>query len=90
MRMRSGLSRDETLTKISEVSVVVISRVSLLVTTLENHCTRTAQSSRGGCSRRAHKIIHLAVKKGNILFNVLLLKRFIANLLSYKSSCASA
>ena len=48
-------------------------------TTLENHCTRTAQSSRGGCSRRVHKIEYLAVKKGNILFNVLLLKIFIAN-----------
>ena len=24
--------------------------------TLENHCTRTAQSSRGGCSRQVHKI----------------------------------
>ena len=32
--------------------------------TLENHCTRTAQSSRGGCSRRVHKIVYLAVKKG--------------------------
>ena len=27
----------------------------LTIVTLENHCTRTAQSSRGGCSRRAHK-----------------------------------
>ena len=24
--------------------------------TLENHCTRTAQSSRGGCSRQVHEI----------------------------------
>ena len=30
--------------------------------TLENHCTRTTQSSRGGCSRRVHKIVYLAVK----------------------------
>ena len=35
--------------------------------TLENHCTRTAQSSRGGCSRRVHKIVYIAVSKGNIL-----------------------
>ena len=35
--------------------------------TLENHCTRTAQSSRGGCSRRVHNLVYLAVKKGNIL-----------------------
>ena len=30
-------------------------------TTIENHCTRTAQSSRGGCSRQVHKIGYLAV-----------------------------
>ena len=47
--------------------------------TLDNHCTRTAQSSRGGCSRRVHKIDHLSVKKGNNLVNVLLLQIFIAN-----------
>ena len=44
-----------------------------------NHCTRTAQSSRGGCSRRVHKIEYLVVNNGNILVNVLLLKIFIAN-----------
>ena len=38
--------------------------------TLENHCTRTAQSSRGGCRRRVHKIEYLAVNKGNILVNL--------------------
>ena len=39
--------------------------------TLENHCTRTVQSSHGGCSRRVHKIEYLAVNtcKGNILVN---------------------
>ena len=37
--------------------------------TQENHCTRTAQSSRGGCSRRVHKIVYLAVYKGNVLVN---------------------
>ena len=38
--------------------------------TLENHCTRTAQSSRDGCSRRVHTIVYLyfvAVNKRNIL-----------------------
>ena len=30
--------------------------------TQENHCTRTAQSSRVGCSRHEYKIMHLAVK----------------------------
>ena len=38
---------------------------------LENHCTRTAQSSRVGCSRRVHRIVYLAVKKGNVLVNIL-------------------
>ena len=33
--------------------------------TLENDCTRTAQSSLGGCSGRVHKIVYLAVYKGN-------------------------
>ena len=48
---------------------------------LETHCTctRTAQSSRGGCSRRVHKIVHLAVKKGNTLINILQVKVLIAN-----------
>ena len=31
--------------------------------TLENHCTRTAQSSRIGYSRKVHRIVYLAVKK---------------------------
>ena len=47
--------------------------------TLEKHCIRTSHSLRGGCSRRVHKIVYLAVKKGNILVNILLLKIFIAN-----------
>ena len=46
--------------------------------TLENHCTRTAQSEHGGCSRRVHEMVYLAVNKGNILVNILLLKIFIA------------
>ena len=49
------------------------------INTLEHLCTRIAQSSRGGCSRRVHKIVYLAAKKGNILVNILLLKIFIAN-----------
>ena len=47
--------------------------------TLEKHCTQTAQSSRGGCSQRVHKRVYLAVQKGNILVNILLLKILIAN-----------
>ena len=46
---------------------------------LENHCTRTTQSSCLGCSRRVHRIVYLAVEKGNILVNILLLKILIAN-----------
>ena len=34
--------------------------------TLENHCTRSVQSLCGGCSRRVHKIVYPAVKKGHI------------------------
>ena len=33
----------------------------LMDTSLENLCTRKVQSSRGGCSRRVHKIVYLAV-----------------------------
>ena len=59
--------------------------------TLENHCTRTTQSSCCGCSRRVHKIVYLAVNKGNILVNFLLLKIFIARIIiTYKSSHVSA
>ena len=46
--------------------------------TLETHCTRLVQSSRVGCSRRGHKIVYLAVKKGNIFVIILLLKTFFA------------
>ena len=41
-----------------------------ILTTLENHCTQTAQSSCGGCSRQVHKIVYQAVKKGIILVNI--------------------
>ena len=47
--------------------------------TLENHCTRTAQSSRGGCSQLVYKIeylhVHVAVNKGNILVKILPFKQ---------------
>ena len=56
-----------------------LAKLYLLSNTLENHCTRTAQSWRGGCSRRVHKIEYLTVNKGNILVNFLLLKKFIVN-----------
>ena len=39
-------------------------RCETALDTLENHCSRTAQSSRGGCSRQVYKIGKLAVKKG--------------------------
>ena len=57
------------------------SSTSLMVAiiTLENDFTRTAQSSRGGCSRRVQKILFLAVKKDNILVTILLLKILISN-----------
>ena len=50
--------------------------------TLENLCTRTAQSSRGGHSRRVEKwrvYVHLAVEKGNKFLNILLLTVFFAD-----------
>ena len=46
---------------------------------MENHSPQIAQSSRGGCSSQLHEIVYLAVKKGNILVDILLLKIFIAN-----------
>ena len=50
--------------------------------TLENLCTRTAQSSRGGHSRRVGKMrvyVHLAVKKSNKFLNILPLRVFFAD-----------
>ena len=50
--------------------------------TLENLCTRTSQSSRGGHSRRVEKwqvYVHLAVEKGNKCLNILLLRVFLAD-----------
>ena len=40
-----------------------------------------SDSSRGGCSRRVHKILNPAVKRGNILVNFLLMN-FFCKLLS--------
>ena len=53
--------------------------------TLENHRTRTAQSLHGGCSWRVHKIVYLAVDKGNILVTFLLLKIFIWIIITYSA-----
>ena len=50
--------------------------------TLENLCTRTAQSSRGGHSRRVEKsrvYVHHAVENGNKSLNILLLRVFFAD-----------
>ena len=47
--------------------------------TLKNLHTGTVQSLCGGCSRRVHKIVYLAVKKGNILASTLRLKIFFTN-----------
>ena len=61
--------------------------------TLENLCTRTAQSSRGGHSRRVKKrrvYVHLAVEKRNIFLNVLLLRVFLLIIVSNISSFVSA
>ena len=70
----TGLSGSRPLDMFNQKSLSVL----LVVFTLENHCTRTAQSSRGGCSRRVHEIVYLADKKCTILVNILLLKIFIA------------
>ena len=43
----------------------------MIGSTLENHCTRTAQSLRGSCSHRVHKIVCLADDKAYILVMLL-------------------
>ena len=64
----------------TKVVIVVFTEFVSAITMLENHCTRTMQSSRGGCSQQVPKIVCLAVDKGNILVNFfLLLKIFIVN-----------
>ena len=61
------------------MNINIKSVTDFIMFTLQNHCIRTAKSSRGGCSRRVHKIVYLAVNKGNILVFILLLKIFISN-----------
>ena len=46
---------------------------------LSSNSADSLLTSRGGCSRRVHKIVYLAGKKSNILVNILLLKLFIAD-----------
>ena len=43
----------------------------MIGSTLENHCTLTAQSSRGSCSRRVHKKLCLAHDKTYIMVMLL-------------------
>ena len=57
---------------------------------LENHCTQTVQSSHVGCSRRVHRIVYIAVKKGNLFVNILLLKKISLISVTYKAICVSA
>ena len=51
---------------LSYLNKYTMCRLQVVMFTLENHCTRTAQSSRGVCSRLVHKIVYLTVKKGHI------------------------
>ena len=53
--------------------------VTYYMYTLENHYTRTAQSSRVGFRRRGHKNSVSNCKEGSIFVNVLLLKTFFAD-----------
>ena len=63
--------------------LVLYSRVIIVIPfTLENLCTRTAQSSRGGHSRRVEKwrvYVHLAVEKSNTFLNMFLLRVFFTD-----------
>ena len=43
-----------------------------------------------GCTRRVHKMVYLAVKKGNILVNILFLTYSLPIIVTYKSNCESA
>ena len=53
--------------------------VYLDIFTLEKYCTRTAQSSRVGCSRRVHIIVYLAVKKGECFGQYFTSENIMAN-----------
>ena len=61
--------------------------------TLKNLCTRTAQSSRGGHSRRVEKwrvYVHLAVEKGSTFLLLLLMRVFLLIIVSNIPSFVSA
>ena len=67
---------------------------------LGSHCTRTAQSSRDGCSWRVHTIVYQAVYKGYMLVDFYLRKYrsriiiqlciWLANFCGLSDSCYSA
>ena len=63
------------------------------IRTLENLCTRTSQSSRGGHSldewKKWRVYVHLAVEKGNKCLNILLLSVFLLIIVSNISSFVS-
>ena len=54
-------------------SLCSVSLLHGVVVMLEKHCTRTAQSSCGGCSRRVHKIEYFAMNifRSKILTKIL-------------------
>ena len=54
----------------------------MIGSSLENHCTRTAQSSLGSCSRRVHKIVCLADDKAYIMVMLLTSENIHRKLLS--------
>ena len=54
----------------------------MIRSTLENHYTRTAQSSHGRCSRRVHKIVCLADDKAYIMVMLLTSENIHRKLLS--------
>ena len=57
---------------------------------LENHCTRSVHSSRGGCSLRVNKIEYLAGKKV-IFWSIFYFWKYSSQItVTYKSICVSA
>ena len=54
----------------------------MIGSTLENKCTQTAQSLRGSCSRRVHKIVCLADDKAYIMVMLLTSENIHRKLLS--------
>ena len=64
------------------ICYIIYNNIRQCMTTPENYCTRTAQSSHVSCSRRVHRIENLAVNKQiKVIFlvNFLLLKILIEN-----------